>query len=484
MAFNSIIPPTGPITVQQIINEFDYRFKSVLNGVNPGPDERYIANEVDGNLIFDIGLDSGLSLTLSNNTIDLENADKGSEQFIFKTINHIDGFNDPEVIQSTISATTNNEQFTLISSKNIGIQFLPDNQIKFELINLGEDGGLNSDFLDGLSSEEFVQRFKADETFEGTGTFTFTQSDVNMQQSLSVQNNVTINGDLSVNGTTTTVNTEEISIKDNVVLLNSNQTGTPDSILESGLEIERGNFPNSRLIWDEEFDEWKVSYGDSPETLYNIQTPTNLFYYKNIETFDRLGSSNGVISPNTYADKLNIKAGDKIFITNEPDGLVINSEGGINSENWSFVETGIANDNLFIQYNGVDKFLFNSLGEFHADGDIVAFSTSVPSDSRLKDNQEILPLEEAKKRVFSLQAKTFDWNFGPNKGESDFGFIAQEVKEIIPEMVKTQNSPFFGVEDAKTVDYAKLVTLLTEVVKDQENRINELENKLNKLGGL
>ena len=67
---------------------------------------------------------------------------------------------------------------------------------------------------------------------------------------------LTINGNLTVSGTTTTVNTETINLADNVILLNSNATGTPSE--NGGIEIERGDSTNKTLIWDETNDRWTV----------------------------------------------------------------------------------------------------------------------------------------------------------------------------------------------------------------------------------
>lgn len=68
--------------------------------------------------------------------------------------------------------------------------------------------------------------------------------------------NVTIGGNLTVSGTTTTVNTETIELADNVIVLNSNEAGTPSQ--NGGIEIERGTSANKTLVWDETADKWTV----------------------------------------------------------------------------------------------------------------------------------------------------------------------------------------------------------------------------------
>lgn len=68
--------------------------------------------------------------------------------------------------------------------------------------------------------------------------------------------NVTITGDLTVNGTTTSINTSTVTIEDNIILLNSNVTGTPS--FDAGIEVERGTSPNVQLVWNETDDAWSM----------------------------------------------------------------------------------------------------------------------------------------------------------------------------------------------------------------------------------
>ena len=62
-------------------------------------------------------------------------------------------------------------------------------------------------------------------------------------------NNVIVTGNLTVNGTTTSVNSNTVNIGDNIIVLNSDETGTPSQ--SAGFEIERGTSDNVRFIWDE-----------------------------------------------------------------------------------------------------------------------------------------------------------------------------------------------------------------------------------------
>jgi hypothetical protein len=74
---------------------------------------------------------------------------------------------------------------------------------------------------------------------------------------VTLNDNVAITGDLTVSGTTTTVNSETISLADNVIALNSNFTsGSPTE--DSGISITRGGSSAKTLLWDETNDKWTV----------------------------------------------------------------------------------------------------------------------------------------------------------------------------------------------------------------------------------
>jgi len=129
----------------------------------------------------------------------------------------------------------------------------------------------------------------------------------------------------------------------------------------------------------------------------------------------------------------------------------------------------------FVLDGNVDARLFNN-GEWHADGDVVAFSTSI-SDEKFKDQVE--PVTNATETCKKLQGVEYTWNATGRKGKRDLGFIAQEVEKVLPNIVHQKtlavgewaDNPM----DAKTVDYEKLTAVLIEAVKEQQEQINELK---------
>jgi hypothetical protein len=64
-------------------------------------------------------------------------------------------------------------------------------------------------------------------------------------------------GNLTITGNTVYANTENLTVKDNIITLNSNVTGVPT--LSAGLEINRGSSTNTKLLWSEANTSWEFT---------------------------------------------------------------------------------------------------------------------------------------------------------------------------------------------------------------------------------
>jgi len=96
------------------------------------------------------------------------------------------------------------------------------------------------------------------------------------------------------------------------------------------------------------------------------------------------------------------------------------------------------------------------------------------SDRRLK--KDIETIENASEKVSKLRGVSYTWDHGKRKGQRDIGLIAQEVEEVVPEVVS--EGQLLDGTTAKRVDYAKLVGLLIESNKELQQRVEFLEQKL------
>jgi hypothetical protein len=101
--------------------------------------------------------------------------------------------------------------------------------------------------------------------------------------------------------------------------------------------------------------------------------------------------------------------------------------------------------------------------------DPIADGWTTYSSRRWKTNIE--PVEDALEKVHRLRGVSFEWK---SNGKRDIGLIAEEVGEVIPEVVAYEANG----TDAKSVDYARLVALLIEATKEQQKTIEKLEGQI------
>jgi len=98
--------------------------------------------------------------------------------------------------------------------------------------------------------------------------------------------------------------------------------------------------------------------------------------------------------------------------------------------------------------------------------DPIADAWTTYSSKRWKTN--IKPIDNALDKVEQLHGVTFDLK---KDGMHDIGLIAEEVGQVIPEVVAYEDNG----KDAKSVDYSRLVALLIEAVKTQQQEIDALK---------
>jgi len=146
------------------------------------------------------------------------------------------------------------------------------------------------------------------------------------------------------------------------------------------------------------------------------------------------------------------------------------ASGNIGLDSTDFISfTG--NTRMDVTINGSNEFRFESDGDFHADGDVIAFSTTV-SDERLKTDIE--KIENATDKVSQLNGYTFTYKAD---GKKSAGVIAQEVEKVLPSAVSEKELPLKTDDGVayKTVQYDQIIGLLIESIKELKQEINELK---------
>jgi hypothetical protein len=152
-------------------------------------------------------------------------------------------------------------------------------------------------------------------------------------------------------------------------------------------------------------------------------------------------------------------------------GLVLNSENSY--------DLGLALNGTVAFYLNTTRFYPNSdnfadLGESslrfkngYFSGTVNAANFNTTSDATLKTNVETLT--GSLDAVKALRGVSFDWI---ENGNSEVGVIAQEVEEVIPDVVSTND------QGIKSVKYGNLVGVLIEAIKEQQAQIDELKARL------
>jgi hypothetical protein len=119
-------------------------------------------------------------------------------------------------------------------------------------------------------------------------------------------------------------------------------------------------------------------------------------------------------------------------------------------------------------------------GDIYATGNITAFA-GAPSDFRLKENITTIP--NALSMVSSMRGVMYDWTDEYLKSlkidvnglfpKRDTGVIAQEMQDVLPEVVFVKNNGDLSVK------YEKIVGVLIEAIKELKSEVDTLKEKIN-----
>lgn len=163
-------------------------------------------------------------------------------------------------------------------------------------------------------------------------------------------------------------------------------------------------------------------------------------------------------------------------LKNQGDIIVTDGNVGIGttSPNDKLDVNGNIRANTFTNRGNTTYFLnpSSTFTSLNIAGNISAAGNFYSSDRRLKSN--IQPIKNSIEKLNKINGYTFEWEGNPSRIENpkDIGVIAQEIEEIIPEIISTDTKGY------KSVDYPKLTAFLISVLKEQQKEINEIKSKL------
>ena len=186
-------------------------------------------------------------------------------------------------------------------------------------------------------------------------------------------------------------------------------------------------------------------------------------------------SSAGVVGTNTENGNYGSLGGGTAGVHGESEFIGVHGESDTGHAGWFEGKVSIHGDLTVGAYGklgvgvGDPWYRLELPNESNTTGRGRANAWVTYSSARWKTNIDAIsdPLEKLKR----LRGVYFDWK---ESGTHDIGMIAEEVAEVIPEVVgyeKDSGTP-------ESLDYGRLVALLVEAVKEQQARIDTLEKAL------
>ncbi len=267
-------------------------------------------------------------------------------------------------------------------------------------------------------------------TFDGTQSVIVKSDEVQLGTGLTLANNCFI--DVNANSTMT-LNT------DAVVTIGNNVTVTADTTIDQDLSSTSASV---------------VTFNDSQASnSLTVGATTGVHLKADIDGSNfRLASFNGVSSSQMVNfDMLSTFTRPVIYTdSTESTSTTTGSltlAGGI----------GIVKD----VYAGNDVHVANTV--FSAQPDVISSSISYKENVNNFDNGLAY--------VMNMKPVTYDRKNTQNKNE--IGFIAEDIENVLPNIVKSGN----GI---KGIQYGQIIPVLVSALQEQQQKITELENKINK----
>ena len=237
-----------------------------------------------------------------------------------------------------------------------------------------------------------------------------------------------------------------------------------------------------RGVWGSGFTSWAKMWnshndgagsGLDADTLDGIESVNfmgRVNNYWNANNWIQFNSGHGLYYPNNYSYHVYpVNQYLRVRNNNTSNGIQVVTN---NSQLSGYLYADSANQIGFLNNSGSWGFRMDSSGNCTATGNLTAYS-----DIRLKEN--IRTVDSALEKVKSMRGVYFDRK---DTGKASVGVIAQEIEEILPEVVETSDARSDentdALPDIKTVSYGNIVGVLIEAIKEQQIQIDELKAKL------
>ena len=271
----------------------------------------------------------------------------------------------------------------------------------------------------------------------------------------------TLTGDLTLSGAPTNA-------------LHATTKAYVDSAVSSGTgALDTDSIPegSSNLYYTDARADARATLRINAATTDNIDEGSSNLYFTNararteIEGADLDLGTNKILYSNVYNNLSDLPSaasyhGMFAHVHSTGRGYFAHASNWVPLANSSEITTYTAGNGLSL--SGSNEFTMSGsyTGDFTATGDVTAYS-----DKRLKRNIETIT--NAVDTVSKLRGVNYE-----KDGRNSTGVIAQEVEEVLPQVVHT------APDGMKSVAYGNIVGILIEAIKEQQKEIEELKKKL------
>ena len=259
------------------------------------------ANLASGSELVDADGDTSVNVETSSDADEIHLSTGGDQTAIFRSATTQLGVTQISNTASTITGLTTNGDIT-ITPNGTG-------EVVLSKVNIAA-GEIDGTAIGANSAS--------------TGAFT----------SITASGNATISGNLTVNGTTTTIDSETLTIEDPLLTLAKNNSGGSANTFDQGLFFNRGSDDNVSFLWDESADQFAfaVTSGEDGTTAGSVTIDSYAAMKAGVATFTdtetaTVSASDGTLSM-TLADSTgNITTTADIITSDLQTGTVKANDG-------------------------------------------------------------------------------------------------------------------------------------------------------------
>jgi predicted acyltransferase (DUF342 family) len=178
-----------------------------------------------------------------------------------------------------------------------------------------------------------------------------------ISQDLTLSGDVIISKNLTINGTVTTVNTQELNIADNEIILNSDVPNNIAPTQNAGFIVNRGSSTNTYIRWNETIDSWVANNGILAGEFRLANTTTHLTEGTNLYlTADRVRANVSNTAPILYNPSTGVFSHATSGVTATTYGtsiavpvFAVNAEGHVTSVTNTTIRTATTSQTGVVQ---------------------------------------------------------------------------------------------------------------------------------------